>query len=121
MSPFACTATALTLSRIHRCDQSRVPPGEYFCTPNIIDITTFPQGSTTTAAPAPVSFDHTCAPAGDSFTRKPARAEAVNGPPPKSIVPEKSPVTTTLPAGSVATPIPLSYPDPPPVTLDQRC
>src|SRR5207249_1259034 len=85
------------------------------------DITTFPQGSTTTAAPAPVSFDHTCAPAGDSFTRKPARAEAVNGPPPKSIVPEKSPVTTTLPAGSVATPIPLSYPDPPPVTLDQRC
>src|SRR5207249_4310023 len=68
-------------------------------------------------APAGVPFDHTWAPAEDSFTRKPP---PVSGPPPKLIVPENAPVTMTLPTGSIATPLPALL-APPPNALDHRC
>src|SRR5437764_15484965 len=120
-SPLASTATPRTTVPSHRRDQSRAPAGEYFSTPELLETRTSPQGSTATAAPCASPVDHRGLPTGESFTRKPSPETELIGPHPKSIVPEKVPVTAMLPARSTATPLPASYHDPPPKARDQTC
>src|SRR5437016_517030 len=73
--------------------------------------TTFPLPSTATPMaisldPPPRRLDHRCAPLGEYFATKTSAPPplADNGPPPKSTVPTKYPVTSTLPPPSTATP-----------------
>ena len=70
--------------------------------------TTLPPESTATlkassAYGPPKRFAQRYAPAGEYLATKMSRLAAVRGPPPKSVVPAKEPVTITLPLASTAT------------------